>query len=154
MPNVLEVLLRFRRWRFGYSADIVKAFHQVRLTPRDRDAHRFLWRQGNQIRTMRFERVTMGVACSPFLMNATIRYHLSLYPQSAVAAELKDSLYADDLLSGADTEQGAIDMFQEAHEIMGAAGMELSKCSSNSSVLVEKFQKGHVTAENVIKCWG
>ena len=103
---------------------------------------------------MGFERVTMGVACSPFLMNATIRYHLSLYPQSAVATELRDVLYVDDLLSGADTEQAAINMFQEAHEIMRAAGMELSKCSSNSSVLVEKFQRGHVTAENVMKVLG
>ena len=96
----------------------------------------------------------MSVSCSTFLMNATIGYHLSLYPQSAVATELKDSLYADDLLSGADTEQGVIDTFQEAHEIMGAAGMGLSKCSSNSSMLVEKFQKGHVTAENVIEVLG
>ncbi|XP_043238933.1 uncharacterized protein LOC122390259 [Amphibalanus amphitrite] len=103
---------------------------------------------------MRFERVTMGVACSPFLMNATIRYHLSLYPESPVVTELKESLYVDDLLSGSDTEQGAVEMFQEAHEIMRAAGMELSKCNSNSSVLAEKCQKGHVTTESVMKVLG
>ena len=156
MPNLLEVLLRFRRWRFGYTADIVKAFHQVRLTSRDRDAHRFLWQKGDLTRTMRFERVTMGVACSPFLLNATIRYHLSLYPETPVLTELKESLYVDDLLSGSDTEQGAVEMFQEAHSILRAAGMELSKCSSNSSVFVEKFQKGqqHVPPENVMKVLG
>ena len=43
MPNLQEVLIRFRRWRFGLSADIVKAFHQIHLADRDLDVHRFLW---------------------------------------------------------------------------------------------------------------
>ena len=77
MPNILDVLLRFRRWRFGICADIVKAFHQIRIASDDQDAHRFLWRRGERTRVMRFERVVMGVACSPFLLNATIKHHLS-----------------------------------------------------------------------------
>ena len=43
VPNLQEVLLRFRRWRFGLSADIVKAFHQICLADKDLDVHRFLW---------------------------------------------------------------------------------------------------------------
>ena len=140
MPNLLEVLLRFRRWRFGYSADIVKAFHQVRLAPQDRDAHRFLWRRGDEIRTMRFERVVMGVACSPFLLNATIKHHLSLYADSSVVTELRESLYVDDWLSGCDSEQDAVSVFEEARVIMRAAGMELAKCASNSPLLLNRIQ--------------
>ena len=150
MPNMLTVLLRFRRWRFGICADIVKAFHQIKIATCDQDAHRFFWRRGERTRVMRFERVVMGVACSPFLLNATVKHHLSLYPGSPVVGELIESLYADDWLSGCDSEQSAVSMLAEARAIMGAAGMELAKCSSNSPVLLDKLQlqgQQHPTSE-------
>ena len=142
MPSVLEVLLRFRRWRYGVSGDIKRAFHQIALAPEDRDAHRFLWRQAERLRVMRFERVTMGVACSPFLMNATIRHHVSQFSDSRVKTELQECLYADDWLSGADSEEEAASLLQEACSVMAAAGMELTKCTSNSSLLLDSVGQG------------
>ena len=150
MPNLLDVLLRFRRWRFGLSADIKKAFYQIRLDPQDQDAVRFLWRRGEQIRHMRFQRVVMGVSCSPFLLNATIQHHLFRCQDSAVVAELRESLYADDWLSGSDTEDGVISMFQEAQDVMGAAGMELAKCSSNSTALSDRQRQLSVKEVKVL----
>ena len=147
MPSVQEVLLRFRRWRFGISGDIKRAFHQIRLRAEDRDAHRFLWRQDGRLRVMRFERVTMGVACSPFLMNATIRYHVSQYAECLVKTELLECLYADDWLSGADTEEEAASLLQEACSVMAAAGMELTKCSSNSPLLLDGVRQGQVPTD-------
>ena len=147
MPNLQEVLLRFRRWRFGLSADIVKAFHQIRLTDRDMDVHRFLWRREGHTRVMRFQRVVMGVACSPFLMNATIKHHLSQYDDSPLVCELRDNLYVDDWLSGADSKEKVAEMLQEASCIMAGAGMELAKCCSNSTDLFEKAQQA--SAANV-----
>ncbi|KAF0311273.1 hypothetical protein FJT64_001845 [Amphibalanus amphitrite] len=73
----------------------------------DQDAVRFLWRVGDRVRHMRFQRVVMGVTCSPFLLNATIRHYLARCEDSLVVTELRDSLYADDWLSGADTEADA-----------------------------------------------
>lgn len=142
MPRLQDVLLRFRRWRFGISADIKRAFHQISLTEEDRDAHRFLWRQDGRLRVMRFERVTMGVACSPFLMNATIRHHVSKYDDCRAKSELLECLYADDWLSGADTEEEAASHLQEACSVMAAAGMELTKCSSNSPFLLDGVGQG------------
>ena len=34
-PTVMELLIRFRRWRYALSADIQKAFLQVELDERD-----------------------------------------------------------------------------------------------------------------------
>ena len=75
IPSLVEVLLRFRRWRFAVTADIVKAFLQLQLKQEDRDVHRFLWECDGEVRVMRFLRVTFGVSSSPFLLNATIRHH-------------------------------------------------------------------------------
>jgi len=44
LTNVLlGVLLRFRRGRIAFSADIKAMFHQVRVDPKDWDALTFLW---------------------------------------------------------------------------------------------------------------
>ncbi|XP_043241030.1 uncharacterized protein LOC122391301 isoform X1 [Amphibalanus amphitrite] len=145
IPSLPEVLLRFRRWRFGFSADIVKAFLQVRLAREDQDVHRFLWLCEGRVRVMRFQRVTFGVACSPFLLNATVQHHLSQYGDEPVVQEMKENFYMDDLLSGADSEAEVVAMFREARSIMGAAGMELSKCSSNSAVLFGELEGGSVS---------
>ena len=47
-------------------------------------------------------------------------------------------MYVDDLLSGADTEEEACALFAEARDVLGQAGMTLTKLSSNSSVVLDK----------------
>ena len=41
LPLLPEVLIRFRRWRYAYSADITKAFLQVGVREQDQNVHRF-----------------------------------------------------------------------------------------------------------------
>ena len=143
-PTVSEVLVRFRRWPYAVSADVRKAFLQVELHERDQDVHRFLWRdESGGVRKMKFCRVTFGINCSPFLLSATIRYHLSRFPTSFVISELSENLYVDDLLSGADSEDEAQELFSQANRVMEAAGMTLTKWSSNnSSIIGEVSQEG------------
>ena len=138
LPDLVEVLLRFRRWRFAVCADIRKAFLMIGLCEPDRDVHRFLWRKGGSLRTMRFTRVTFGVKSSPFLLAATLRHHLKSFPSSPAVAELEENMYVDDLLTGADNEEDALALFRDAREVLSPAGMDLAKLSSNSRVVLDK----------------
>ncbi|XP_064650056.1 uncharacterized protein LOC135501732 [Lineus longissimus] len=99
---LVDTLIRFRRWRVGLTADIAKAFLQIRVHPDDQDVHRFLLSDQGYVREMKFLRVPFGNTSSPFLLNATIKHHLSKYPKSRAVVELEDNLYVDDLLTGAD----------------------------------------------------
>lgn len=140
-PNLIEILIRFRRWKFALSADITKAFLQVKLKEQDRDVHRFLWDHNGKRREMRFERVTFGVVCSPFLLNATIKYHLSQYPEERVVSELKNNLYVDDLLTGNDSEDNLSDMIDQIYQIMKKAGFVFCKWGSNSQLVPTRVVK-------------
>ena len=151
-PDLTEVLLRFRRWPFVVTADVTKAFLQIGLHPRDRDVHRFLMRDGDTIGKMRFLRVTFGVSCSPFMLNATVRHHLKLYSENTVVDELNCNLYVDDWLSGADSEAAAFQLFEQAQKIMNSAGMKLAKWSSNSAVVCDRI--GVALGENTTKLLG
>ena len=138
-PDLVEVLIRFRRWKVALTADITKAFLQIKLQREDRDVHRFLWQINDTVRIMRFVRVPFGNKSSPFLLNATIKHHLKEYPPSEVVEELNSNLYVDDWLSGADSVHEASMKFDEASQIIKAAGMSLAKWNSNSKSLKDKF---------------
>ncbi|GFS59680.1 uncharacterized protein TNIN_409831 [Trichonephila inaurata madagascariensis] len=42
-PNILELLLRFRKGPVAFTADVKSAFLQIELDLRDRDFTRFFW---------------------------------------------------------------------------------------------------------------
>jgi len=126
-PNLVEILIRFRRWKVALTADITKAFLQICIQRGDQDVHRFLWKCQDSVRVMRFVRVPFGNKSSPFLLNATIKHHLESYPNSEVVEELRENLYVDDWLSGADSADEGCAKFNEARTILAEAGMSLSK---------------------------
>lgn len=41
-PDLVEILLQFRRWPFAITADIAKAFLQISVHGADKNVHRFL----------------------------------------------------------------------------------------------------------------
>ena len=133
LSNLSEILLRFRRWCIGISSDVEKAFLQISVSEGDRDVHRFLWNLGGETKHMRFRRVPFGNCASPFLLNATIQHHLAKFPNSRVIEELKDNLYVDDWLTGADSAEEGCKLIQEASDVMNQAAMPLAKWVSNSS---------------------
>ena len=82
--SILDLLLRLRVHPIVLVGDIEKAFLMIFVTPHDRDVLRFLWiknvsDQPPEIIALRFTRVVFGVSTSPFLLNATIDYHLEQY---------------------------------------------------------------------------
>ena len=137
VPNLVEIIIRFRRWPIALIADIKKAFLQIGVRKEDQDVHRFLWEQNGSLRIMRLVRVPFGNRSSPFILNATIKHHLEQYKPDRVVKELNTNLYVDDLLSGADTEAEAKQMVADACRIMSEAGMTLTKWGSNSSEVVQ-----------------
>lgn len=141
LPSLTDILMRFRRWPVALTADVQKAFLQIKLKEEDQDVQRFLLKEGERIRVMRCERVIFGCSSSPFLLIATIKLHLSKYERSSIIQEMEDNIYMDDLLTGADDVNQACKIQQKATEIMSEASMKLCKWNSNSDVVKESLQK-------------
>ena len=83
-PLLFDILVRFREKRVALVGDIEKAFLNIEVAERDRDCLRFLWcedvhKPDSKIVVYRFCRVVFGLNASPFLLNATLRYHISKY---------------------------------------------------------------------------
>ena len=143
-PDLVAVMLRFRRWPIPLSGDVTKAFLQIYVRPIDKDAHRFLLKFNNAIHHMRFTRVPFGNTSSPFLLNAVVRFHLCTFPESELIKELREDVYVDNYLGGADSEEEAIQKFKEATAILASAGLQLSKWTTSNKSVSNHFGKSEV----------
>ena len=146
--NVLcAILLRFRRHHFGISTDIEKAFLHIQLHPDDRDFTRFYWMKDttdplSQFSVYRFKVIPFGATSSPFILNAVLQHHLNQYT-SAVALDMLNNLYVDNVISGCNTEQEVVHYYKESRAIMSSAKFNLRSWASNSTELkIIAFQEG------------
>ena len=111
--------MRFRINKIAITGDIEKAFLNVSVDPRDRDYLRFRWvdditRRHPNIQVYRFARVAFGVSSSPFLLNATIRHHLtSTYIPREFVEKVFKSLYVDDFVDGDDSDDSVFEMYKK-----------------------------------------
>ncbi|KAG7479521.1 hypothetical protein JOB18_027207 [Solea senegalensis] len=147
-PNLLDVLIQFRLHPIAFTADITKAFLQIALAEKDKDAVRFLWLHGpptkgceNELHILRMNRVVFGVSPSPFLLAATIRKHIKMYEieQPKTVQALRESLYVDDFISSSANVNEAFSVTTTAKEIMSHAGLDLCKWVTNSPELRAKW---------------
>ena len=140
--RILEILIRFRTYPVAVVADVEKAFLMISVDPRDRDFLRFLWVKDAtadepEIVTFRFSRVMFGVSSSPFLLNATIQHHVKKYieAQPAVVGKLLKSIYVDDVVGGADTEEQACQFYRSSKQLLAEGSFNLRKFVSNLPAL-------------------
>ena len=89
----------------------------------------------------RFLRVVFGVTSSPFLLNGTIKHHLSQYlscDQQFVERLLED-LYVDDITLGTKTIEQGKEFYEKAKLILAEAGLGLKKWVTNDCKMQNTF---------------
>ena len=168
-PSLVEdlpkVLLKFRLNKWAFSADISKAFLRIGLQEVDRDYTRFIWpkepfRFEEPLITYRFKSVLFGSTSSPFLLQATLNYHLAHnYPDNKYAEIIRESLYVDNLQGVVSDEQTLLEIYRQINYILNQASMPLQEWCSNSEALnqIIKLDYPTETVDLTVKvlglCW-
>uniref|UniRef100_A0A914UIF5 Peptidase aspartic putative domain-containing protein n=1 Tax=Plectus sambesii TaxID=2011161 RepID=A0A914UIF5_9BILA len=145
LPDLCGMLIRFRTYEVAIVADVEKAFLQLVLEQEDRDAVRFIWLKDinkpwsqDNLQIYRFCQVAFGVISSPFLLAATIRYHLQ-QSGTKVAKEIEENVYADNVLMEAMNTKEAQEKCKEAKAIFKEALMNLREFTSNDQQINAEF---------------
>ena len=143
---ILDLLLRFRAYRVAITVDVEKAFLMISVKEEDRDFLRFVWvkdvgENDPTLQTYRFTRVVFGVSSSPFLLNATIKFHLEKFRDShqPVVERLLESTYVDDIVSGASSEDEGFEFYTASKELFRRGGFNLRKFVTSSKELQQKI---------------
>ena len=140
LNNLCGILIRFRLHKIALVADIEKAFHHLGLQTSQRDVTRLCWLSDCtnlvtdkiNIQGYRFCLIPFGVISSPFLLGATIEAHLDKYGHDTVRENLRKDVYVDNFITGTDTAQEAVDLYDRAKSIFKQASMNLREWASNS----------------------
>ena len=82
VPYLFDVLVKFRGYPVGLTADIEKAFYQVKIAQEDRRMARFPWfddpnKERRTIRKYQFCRLVFGLVSSPAILTTVIQHHLA-----------------------------------------------------------------------------
>ncbi|XP_047988499.1 uncharacterized protein LOC125228094 [Leguminivora glycinivorella] len=143
--DLRNIIMRWRMKKICFVADIQKMYRQILVTKEDADLQRILWRKcaADPIKDYRLLRVTFGTASAPYLAVKTLqRVAEDEGQQHPVATKtIKEDFYMDDLMSGQDNEEDAIDVAKNVQMILKNGGFDLQKWSSNSTSFLKQFSQ-------------
>jgi hypothetical protein len=141
--DMRNLVMRWRLRRIAMISDIKKMYLQVLMNPEDTDYQRILWRKdtSDPVKDYRLLRVTFGTASAPYLAVKTLQQVAEdegkEYP---IASQIiKEDFFMDDLMTGFDTVEEAVDTAKQICEILKKGGFTLQKWASNSSELLQEF---------------
>ena len=141
-PLLFDILVKFREKRVVLIGDIEKAFLNVEVDKADRDCLRFLWledvhKPDPQIAVYRFSRNMFGLNASPFLLNATLRHHISKYKEMdpEFVKKMMESFYVDDLVTGGNNTSEGHELYRKTKQRMASGGFRLRKWKTNDKTL-------------------
>lgn len=135
--DISEVLLKYRLHKIVFTSDIKMMYRYIGLTEEHRDLHRILWRFSphDPVQEYRLCCVTFGVASAPFLALRTLRQLATDEAEAFPLASqvLLNEVFVDDIVSGANTVEDAVNLQRQLTGICKAGTFELRKWTSNSS---------------------
>ncbi|RCN27688.1 hypothetical protein ANCCAN_26576 [Ancylostoma caninum] len=159
---IYGILLRFRIGTIAIISDVEKAFLQIRLQGKDRDATRCFWLRDhksppslNKTVTFRFTRVTLGLKSSRFLLAGATHYHLDRYEnESNMVQDIKRNLYVDNLLLTTGTTEEAVGIYRQTKQIFQDLNTNLREFWSNDNHLMETINETDKTSGTSPKVLG
>lgn len=159
LNDLCAIILHFRKHNFSLSANIEKVFLHVHLDEVDRDFTSFLWLSNptdanNPFVTFKFKVALFKATYSSFMLNATLSYHLTRIT-TIISQDLLHNLYIDNVVSGCNTEEAAVDYYIKSILILSNAKFNLCTWASNIPNL-RNIAKEHKVAEtdNPVKVLG
>ncbi|MEE4247410.1 MAG: DUF1759 domain-containing protein [Kangiellaceae bacterium] len=154
LTTIPRLLQAFRIKEVALTADVEKAFLQIRVDEKDRDALRFLWTEdplqpNSPIIVMRYAAVVFGLTCSPAILERVIQHHISRYNLQfpKLSQKLQHDFYVDNLVTGCCDEEEARELFDAARLIFREAGMNLRHWQTNSQRLLRDIQASTTDAD-------
>ena len=125
IPKLFDVLITFQWHLVAVTADIEKAFPMIGIRPSDRDMLCFLWLKNpcnvkSDALELRLARLLFGLCPSPAILGSVISHHLDKYWSNhpEIIPSIKKLFYVDDLISGGNTVEEALRIYEVANQDM------------------------------------
>lgn len=134
------------------NADIEKMYRMVDVHPNNRSLQCILWRENTneKLNVYTLNSVTYGLTSAPFLAIRCLvelaHQNLNTYPKSANA--ILHDFYVDDLISGADSVQEAVELATQVYSILKSGAFNLRKWTSNSNEVIQQIRSSQQNVDS------
>ncbi|XP_051162144.1 uncharacterized protein LOC127282104 [Leptopilina boulardi] len=142
--DITSMIIRWRSFKFALTGDICKMFRQILVDERDVDYQRIVCRTepDGTLQHCQLLTVTYGTACAPYLANRVLKQLAEdegkNYPDASLI--LKENIYVDDALFGADTIEETLKVKDDLIELLKKGGFPLRKFNANNLALLKSNQ--------------
>ncbi|CAH4033564.1 unnamed protein product [Pieris brassicae] len=143
--DLQSLILKWRRFRYVYTADVEKMFRNIDIFECDRKMQRIIWRnsQGRPLQEYELTTVTYGTKAAPFLAMMTLKQlAMDEKPRFPRAAEITEqAFYTDDLIYGAHSIEEGCSMVTELQDLLQSGGFTLRKWASNEPRILKEISE-------------
>lgn len=145
------IIMRWRKHAVVFTADIEKMYRQILVDERDRGLQKIVWRKALAVPLKQYQltTVTYGTSAAPYLAIKTLR-QLAVNDQKRfpIGAEitLRD-FYVDDVLTGCDTIEEAVEAKTQLMALLNAGHFSLRKWSSNRSEVIADLPQSFLACQ-------
>ncbi|KAK6761504.1 hypothetical protein RB195_022538 [Necator americanus] len=160
LQKMWDILLRFRFGDVAIISNVEKAFLQVRLHPKDRNATRFMWVRGIHQPLTRenlvffwLPRVPFGLNCSPFLLAGTIVHHLRTHVEDQLAMEIEDNTCVDNLVVTKRSSDEGLRFYNDSKVVFKELNMNLREFQSNDKQLKRRITSADLAGNDNPSPW-
>ena len=140
--SIMAILARARLMNNVLVMDLQSAFLQIVLDEEDRDSNRLLWPvdplNSDIPQVLRFTRVTFGIISSPYLLGATVEYHLKKYEEK-LAKEICQGSYVDNFIIQVARPEDIRPSVETARRIFWEGGFNCMQFGSNCRREIEQL---------------
>ncbi|XP_063636142.1 uncharacterized protein LOC134806751 [Cydia splendana] len=141
--DLQTLLLQWRRYKFVMTTDCEKMYRMILVHEKDQHLQKIIWRDNpNQpLKEYQLTTVTYGQKAAPFLALRTLKQlaidDAEKYPLAANV--INNEIYVDDVLTGSDNLDQALEIQNQLICILKGAGFNLRKWMSNTKALLENI---------------
>ncbi|XP_065088027.1 uncharacterized protein LOC135709561 [Ochlerotatus camptorhynchus] len=139
--HLVCIVSNFRVFKYGFTADVPKMYRQVGVHRNDRRYQKVVNRydSNHPLQTYDLQTVTYGLASSPFLATMALLQLANDEEQQfpRAAAAVRKSFYIDDVLTGANTLEEALELKNQIIGLLKKGCFSMHKFCSNSEALLE-----------------
>lgn len=138
--DLADIVMRWRKHRIVFTADVERMYRQILIDEPDSHFQRIVWRTNanSPMQIYQLKTVTYGTTSAPYLavkaMQTLAEMEQERFPIGAEIA-LHD-FYVDDVLTGFDDINAALQGQDQLRHLMTSGGFELKKWASNSNELL------------------
>ncbi|KAK9707726.1 putative peptidase (DUF1758) [Popillia japonica] len=167
LGDTYDVALRkfIAKHSVALTADVEKMYRKVWIHESERHLQQIIWRENQEspISIYQLNTVTYGQAAAPFLaIRSLVQTAIDNEDRNPVACDvIKNDFYVDDLLSGAENENLAYDLFNEnenlaydlfngVSNILASANFTLRKWNSNDLNVLKKISETRKEQEDKV----